>query len=129
MLTQEVAPAQSAGSLLSQLSEISGKVSKIEKALGTEDVPVEKFLFTSESVNEGHPDKLADQVSDSIVDACFRGDPESHVACETSTGAGTAGKKAKRGKIKKGDKARISLTRHNSTSAMMSNPLHQGTSA
>ena len=47
-----------------------------------------EFLFTSESVNEGHPDKLADQVSDSVVDACLRGDPDSHIACETSTGTG-----------------------------------------
>jgi len=46
----------------------------------------EKFMFTSESVNEGHPDKLADQVSDAIVDACFAQDPDSHVACETCTG-------------------------------------------
>mmetsp|Transcript_13232 Transcript_13232/g.17152 ORF Transcript_13232/g.17152 Transcript_13232/m.17152 type:complete len:385 (-) Transcript_13232:263-1417(-) len=45
-------------------------------------------MFTSESVNEGHPDKLADQVSDTIVDACFEQDDESHVACETSTGTG-----------------------------------------
>merc|ERR1719163_1812894 len=43
-----------------------------------------EFLFTSESVNEGHPDKLADQVSDAIVDACFAQDPKSRVACETS---------------------------------------------
>jgi S-adenosylmethionine synthetase len=45
-------------------------------------------MFTSESVNEGHPDKLADQVSDAIVDACFAQDPDSHVACETCTGTG-----------------------------------------
>ena len=45
-----------------------------------------QFLFTSESVNEGHPDKLADQVSDAIVDACFAQDPKSRVACETCTG-------------------------------------------
>jgi S-adenosylmethionine synthetase len=44
------------------------------------------FLFTSESVNEGHPDKLADQVSDAVVDACFAQDPKSRVACETCTG-------------------------------------------
>ena len=43
------------------------------------------FLFTSESVNEGHPDKLADQISDSILDACLKEDPESKVACETAT--------------------------------------------
>ena len=41
------------------------------------------YLFTSESVSEGHPDKLCDQVSDAILDACLAGDPDSHVACET----------------------------------------------
>jgi len=50
------------------------------------DTMPEKFMFTSESVNEGHPDKLADQVSDAIVDACFAQDPNSRVACETCTG-------------------------------------------
>ena len=39
-------------------------------------------LFTSESVGEGHPDKLCDQISDAVLDACLRDDPESHVACE-----------------------------------------------
>ncbi len=39
-------------------------------------------LFTSESVGEGHPDKLCDQVSDAVLDACLLDDPESHVACE-----------------------------------------------
>merc|ERR1712216_433502 len=48
----------------------------------------ERFMFTSESVNEGHPDKLADQESDAVVDACFAQDPDSHVACETCTGTG-----------------------------------------
>merc|ERR1711937_995610 len=43
------------------------------------------FLFSSESVNEGHPDKLADQVSDAVLDACLREDPKSKVACETLT--------------------------------------------
>lgn len=42
-----------------------------------------KYLFTSESVGEGHPDKLCDQISDGILDECLRQDPESHVACET----------------------------------------------
>jgi len=86
MLTQEQTPARSAGSLLSQLTEISAKVSTIEKTLGCSEEKPEVFLFTSESVNEGHPDKLADQVSDAVVDACFAGDAESHVACETCTG-------------------------------------------
>jgi len=44
-----------------------------------------KFLFSSESVNEGHPDKLADQVSDAVLDACLKEDPKSKVACETAT--------------------------------------------
>lgn len=44
---------------------------------------IEKYLFTSESVGEGHPDKLCDQISDAVLDACLRDDPESHVACET----------------------------------------------
>ena len=43
----------------------------------------EKFLFTSESVTEGHPDKIADQISDAILDACLAEDPHSRVACET----------------------------------------------
>jgi S-adenosylmethionine synthetase len=41
------------------------------------------FLFTSESVTEGHPDKIADQISDAVVDAALAGDPLSRVACET----------------------------------------------
>lgn len=44
---------------------------------------MDTFLFTSESVNEGHPDKLCDQISDAILDACLEQDPESKVACET----------------------------------------------
>jgi len=44
---------------------------------------VREFLFTSESVTEGHPDKIADQVSDSVLDAVLRDDPAGRVACET----------------------------------------------
>ena len=40
-----------------------------------------KILFTSESVSEGHPDKVCDQIADAILDECLRLDPESHVAC------------------------------------------------
>ena len=50
----------------------------------------ERFLFTSESVTEGHPDKIADQISDSIVDACLAEDPYSRVACETLLTTGLA---------------------------------------
>jgi S-adenosylmethionine synthetase len=42
-----------------------------------------QFTFTSESVSEGHPDKVCDYISDSILDACFEQDPQSRVACET----------------------------------------------
>ncbi|HEV2991576.1 MAG TPA: methionine adenosyltransferase [Candidatus Angelobacter sp.] len=48
----------------------------------------ERFLFTSESVTEGHPDKIADQISDAILDACLEKDPHSRVACETLTTTG-----------------------------------------
>jgi len=47
-----------------------------------------RILFTSESVTEGHPDKIADQISDSILDACLADDPSSRVACETLTATG-----------------------------------------
>jgi S-adenosylmethionine synthetase len=50
--------------------------------------PRDKFLFTSESVTEGHPDKIADQISDAILDACLEQDPFSRVACETLTCTG-----------------------------------------
>ena len=47
-----------------------------------------KFLFTSESVTEGHPDKMCDQISDAILDAMLEKDPEARVACETCTTTG-----------------------------------------
>jgi S-adenosylmethionine synthetase len=50
----------------------------------------DRFLFTSESVTEGHPDKIADQISDAIVDACLAEDPYSRVACETLLTTGLA---------------------------------------
>jgi S-adenosylmethionine synthetase len=47
-----------------------------------------RLLFTSESVTEGHPDKICDQISDAVVDACLAQDPVSRVACETATKTG-----------------------------------------
>ena len=44
---------------------------------------IKKYLFTSESVTEGHPDKVSDYISDSVLDACLAQDPQSRVACET----------------------------------------------
>ena len=49
----------------------------------------ERWLFTSESVTEGHPDKLCDQISDAMLDECLKQDPNSRVACETATTTGT----------------------------------------
>jgi S-adenosylmethionine synthetase len=49
----------------------------------------DRVLFTSESVTEGHPDKLCDQISDAMLDECLKQDPNSRVACETATTTGT----------------------------------------
>ncbi len=46
------------------------------------------YLFTSESVTEGHPDKIADRISDSVLDAIFAQDPHARVACETILNTG-----------------------------------------
>jgi S-adenosylmethionine synthetase len=47
-----------------------------------------EFLFTSESVTEGHPDKMADQISDGVLDAVMADDPQGRVACETLVNTG-----------------------------------------
>jgi S-adenosylmethionine synthetase len=47
-----------------------------------------EFLFTSESVTEGHPDKICDQISDAVLDECLRQDPQSRVALETAVKTG-----------------------------------------
>src|SRR4051794_25730118 len=54
----------------------------------TSIVDAAQYLFTSESVTEGHPDKMCDQISDAILDAIVREDPEARVACETATTTG-----------------------------------------
>ncbi len=54
----------------------------------TSIVDAPEYLFTSESVTEGHPDKLCDQVSDAILDAIIKDDPDARVACETATTTG-----------------------------------------
>ena len=53
-----------------------------------------QHVFTSESVTEGHPDKIADQISDGVLDAVMRDDPYGRVACETlvTTGPGGGGR-------------------------------------
>ena len=49
---------------------------------------VDTYVFTSESVTEGHPDKMCDQISDAVLDACLAQDPYSRVACEVATKTG-----------------------------------------
>jgi len=49
-----------------------------------------EYIFSSESVSEGHPDKVADQISDAILDAIIAQDPKSRVACETMVTTGMA---------------------------------------
>jgi S-adenosylmethionine synthetase len=56
--------------------------------MSTSFTAAEQWLFTSESVTEGHPDKLCDQVSDAVLDEMLRQDPNSRVACETATTTG-----------------------------------------
>ena len=53
-------------------------------------MPTNNFLFTSESVTEGHPDKIADAISDAVLDAILAKDPSGRVACETMVTTGLA---------------------------------------
>src|SRR5262245_13202617 len=53
------------------------------RARPTSRVARSNYVFTSESVSEGHPDKVADRISDTVVDAFIEADPEARVACET----------------------------------------------
>src|SRR5258705_9725324 len=53
-------------------------------------MPTHRHVFTSESVTEGHPDKIADQISDAVVDAILANDPAARVACETLVTTGVA---------------------------------------
>merc|ERR1712228_487810 len=66
-----------------QPKEATEKDEVAKEEVKKEDADI--FLFTWESVNEGHPDKLCDQVSDAVLDACLKEDPKSKVACETAT--------------------------------------------
>ncbi len=70
-------------------NEPNEKVCKSEKIqIGRKEEKMDKRLFTSESVTEGHPDKICDQISDAILDELMRQDPNSRVACETSITTG-----------------------------------------
>lgn len=66
----------------------ASRESTIQTRLKQEEIFMEKLLFTSESVTEGHPDKVCDAISDAILDALMEQDPMSRVACETATCTG-----------------------------------------
>ncbi|GAA94796.1 hypothetical protein E5Q_01450 [Mixia osmundae IAM 14324] len=66
----------------------SAHTMSLNQTRSTEPLGEGRFLFTSESVGEGHPDKICDQVSDAILDACLKDDPWSKVACETACKTG-----------------------------------------
>merc|ERR1712165_682752 len=68
--------------LLFTKTRMTANMSDMKKAM-METQSGEKFLFTSESVGEGHPDKMCDQISDAILDAHLKQDPNAKVACET----------------------------------------------
>jgi len=57
---------------------------KKKRSIDLSDLPKTHYLFTSESVSSGHPDKMCDYISDSILDACLAQDPNSKVACESA---------------------------------------------
>src|SRR5438045_899017 len=57
--------------------------SSLQRLMTTPVLTDNEYLFTSESVTEGHPDKVADQISDAVLDAVLRDDPQGRVACET----------------------------------------------
>ncbi len=61
-----------------------------ELATATKEAKVSRFMFTSESVTEGHPDKMCDQISDAVLDGMFEQDPYSRVACESMCTTGMA---------------------------------------
>ena len=65
--------------------QIVNKMSAKKQKVGGTTTEEREFMFSSESVNEGHPDKLCDQVSDAVLDACLAVDPKSRVACESAS--------------------------------------------
>lgn len=66
------------------------KTAKVRPTRKKERIARNRFLYTSESVTEGHPDKIADQISDGILDAIYERDPEARVACEAIVTTGLA---------------------------------------
>ena len=76
-----------------------------------------EYLFTSESVTEGHPDKVADQISDGVLDAVLRDDPNGRVACETLVNTGLVDRLRARSRRPRTSTSRTSRARRSSGSA------------
>jgi hypothetical protein len=62
------------------------KISYFDSKVNPMSKLMTRHVYTSESVSEGHPDKVCDQISDTILDACLAQDPKAHVGCETAVG-------------------------------------------
>src|SRR5260370_24723084 len=74
--------------------ELTGLFAPVQPSKSTRRISLSEalrnFLFTSESVTEGHPDKIADQISDAVLDEVMKQDPKGRVACETLVTTGLA---------------------------------------
>src|SRR5690625_3884177 len=75
--------------IVNNINELSGrKKEKIMRERRFDNMSANRRLFTSESVTEGHPDKMSDQISDAVLDAILKKDPMARVACETTVTTG-----------------------------------------
>ena len=83
-----LASANSRIYVTSNTNEEMRSIFELVSAYQRKEQRMEKYIFTSESVTEGHPDKICDAISDAVLDACMAQDPMSRVACETATCTG-----------------------------------------
>src|SRR5690625_209806 len=75
--------------IVNNIKEFSGrKNKKVMRERRFDSMSANRRLFTSESVTEGHPDKMSDQISDAVLDAILKEDPMARVACETTVTTG-----------------------------------------
>src|SRR4029450_9056272 len=75
----DCAPDKLAGAFRARVAPFASRT----RCAGGDQMAREQYLFTSESVTEGHPDKIADQISDAVLDAIIGQDPTGRVACES----------------------------------------------